>query len=329
MRREIAITLILIVIAVAIACCGCISNTNTNQGSGGEGSRIATKMKIKIGALPNEATLPYYVAAQEGIFTNHGLDVEIIPFLSAMERDSALIAGEIDGGGNDPVSVALMRNAGYDLKIVSLGLQATPDKMRFAILASPASNISSVADLNGKKIAISRNTIIDYITDTLVGDTAVELKKVEVKKMPLRMQMLLNNEIDAATLPEPLASYALYKGARLVISDSMLNRTISQTVIVFRADFLNNNSEAVNEFLAAYGEAVKRINANPEKYRALLVEKTHIPPEIASNYTIATYLQPRVYPETDFDTVIHWLRAKNLLHRTVSYKDTIWRGESH
>jgi len=310
--------LILIAIAVAIACCGCI-----RKPQGGEGGVATTK--IKIGALPNEATLPYYVAAQEGIFTNHGLNVEIIPFLSAMERDSALIAGEIDGGGNDPVSVALMRNAGYDLKIVSLGLQATPDKMRFAILASPASNISSVADLNGKKIAISRNTIIDYITDTLVGDTAVE--KVEVKKMPLRMQMLLNNEIDAATLPEPLASYALYKGARLVISDSMLNQTISPGVIIFRADFLNKNPEAVHEFLAAYGEAVKRINANPEKYRALLVEKTHIPSEIASNYTIATYRQPQAYPKTDFDTVIHWLRAKNLLHRTISYEDTIWRGE--
>ncbi|MCD6203221.1 MAG: ABC transporter substrate-binding protein, partial [Methanophagales archaeon] len=309
MRREIAIFLILIAIAVVIACCGCIRKP---QGGG-----IAAT-KIKIGVMPDEATLPYYVAAQEGIFTNHGLDVEIIPFLSAMERDSALIAGEIDGAENDPVGVALMRNAGYDLKIVSIELQETPAKMRFAILASPASNISSVADLNGKKIAISRNTIIEYITDALVGDTAVE--KVEVKKVPLRMQMLLSNEIDAATLPEPLASYALYKGARLVISDSMLNRTISQTVIVFRADFLNNNSEAVNEFLAAYGEAVKRINANPEKYRALLVEKTHIPPEIASNYTIATYLQPQVYPETDFDTVIHWLRAKNLLHRTISYE---------
>ena len=316
MRREIAIILILIAIAVVIACCGCIRKP---QGGG-----IAAT-KIKIGVMPDEATLPYYVAAQEGIFTNHGLDVEIIPFLSAMERDSALIAGEIDGAENDPVGVALMRNAGYDLKIVSIELQETPAKMRFAILASPASNISSVADLNGKKIAISRNTIIEYITDALVGDTAVE--KVEVKKVPLRMQMLLSNEIDAATLPEPLASYALYKGARLVISDSMLNRTISQTVIVFRADFLNNNSEAVNEFLAAYGEAVKRINANPEKYRALLVEKTHIPPEIASNYTIAPYLQPQVYPETDFDTVIHWLRAKNLLHRTISYEDTIWRGE--
>ena len=80
MRRGIAIILILIAIAVAIACCGCITNTNTNQGGGGEGSRIATKMKIKIGSLPNEATLPYYVAAQEGIFTNHGLDVETVSY---------------------------------------------------------------------------------------------------------------------------------------------------------------------------------------------------------------------------------------------------------
>ena len=229
--REIEIAITLILIAIAIACCGCITNTNQEEG----GSIVATK--IKIGLMPDEATLPYYVAAQEGIFTNHGLDVEIIPFQSAMERDSALIAGEIDAAENDPVGVILMRNAGYDLKIVSLELQETPAKMRFAIIASPASNISSVADLEGKKIAISMNTIIEYITDTLVGDTEVKVKKVEVKKVPLRMQMLLSNEIDAATLPEPLASYALYKGAKLVISDSMLNRTISQTVIVFRADF--------------------------------------------------------------------------------------------
>ena len=135
MRREIAITLILIAIAVAIACCGCITNTNTNQGGEGEGSRIATNMKIKIGALPNEATLPYYVAAQEGIFTNHGLDVEIIPFQSAMERDSALIAGEIDGGGNDPVSVALMRNAGLILKLSRLDYRQ--HRIRCDSLSSP------------------------------------------------------------------------------------------------------------------------------------------------------------------------------------------------
>ena len=54
MRREIAIILILIAIVVAIA--GCIRKPQ-------EGGIAATK--IKIGVMPDEATLPYYVAAQE------------------------------------------------------------------------------------------------------------------------------------------------------------------------------------------------------------------------------------------------------------------------
>ncbi len=95
------------------------------------------------------------------------------------------------------------------MKIVSLELQETGDKMRFAIIAGSQSNISAVSDLEGREIAISNNTVIEYITDTLRGD--VQLQKLEVKKVPIRMQMLLDNEIDAATLPEPLASYALFK----------------------------------------------------------------------------------------------------------------------
>ncbi len=308
----------IVAIGVIVASSGCITPA-PKQGLAGN------RTVIRIGLMPDEATLPYYVAAAEGIFDSYGLNVEIVPFMSAMERDSALISGSIDAAENDPVGVILLRDAGYDIKIVSLELQETPDKMRFAIIASPISDISSVSDLEGKTVAISRNTIIEYITDNLIGD--VKVKKTEVKKVPLRLQMLMSGKIDAATLPEPLASYALHQGARLVISDSMLNQTISQTVIVFRADFIDKNPGSVHRFLDAYGEAVRRINTNPERYRALMVEKTHIPKQIASNYTMATYLQPRTYPEADFESVIRWLQRKDLLSRAVSYDDTIWEGE--
>ncbi len=307
MREGIFIALVV----VALVCCACGCVTKQEAGA------------IKIGLMPDEATLPYYVAAQEGIFNSYGLNVEIIPFQSAMERDSALTAGELIAAENDPVGVILLRNAGYDIRIVSLELQETPDKMRFAILASPHSSITSVSDLSGKKIGISSNTIIEYITDALIGATPVE--KVEVKKVPLRMQMLLSGEIDAATLPEPLASYALFSGAKLVISDSMLeNRTISQTVIVFRGDFIDDNPELVHKFLEAYGDAVRRINTDPEKYRTLLVEKTHMPPQIAPGYKMATYMQPQPYPEADFYSVIQWLKSKDLIQKPVTYADTVW-----
>ncbi len=310
MRKE--ITIVLITLIVVAGCSGCISQ---------EGYKESEELTIKLGVMPDEATLPYHVADEEGLFTNHGLNVVIVPFMSAMERDAALTAGEIDAGENDPVGVLLLRNAGYDVKIVSLELQETADKMRFAIIASPQSNISSVEDLEGREIAISSNTIIEYITDALLGD--VQSKKIEVKKVPIRMQMLLDNGIDAATLPEPLASYAVHKGANLVISDAMLNRSVSQTVIVFSGDFIEKYPESVDKFLDAYSEAVSRINANPEIYRTLLVEKTRIPEEIAADYKIATYLPPQSYPEDKYEKVLQWMQSKDLVQHEIPYEDTV------
>jgi len=40
--------------------------------------------QIKIDVMPDEATLPYYVAAEEGIITDYGLDEEVVPFQSVM-----------------------------------------------------------------------------------------------------------------------------------------------------------------------------------------------------------------------------------------------------
>ncbi|MCK4476467.1 MAG: ABC transporter substrate-binding protein [Methanophagales archaeon] len=309
MRKYIAIALIALIVIAGCISSGCISQEEN---------------KIKVGVMPDEATLPYYVAEKEGIFTNYGLDVEVVPFLSAMERDSALMAGEIDAGENDPVGVILLQNAGYDARVVGLELQETAEKMRFAIVASPSSNINSIEDLEGKKIAISSNTIIEYLTDTLLGD--VHADKVEVKKVPIRMQMLLDNEVDAATLPEPLASYAIFKGAKLIISDDMLTRSVSQTVIVFSADFIKENPESVDKFLDAYGEAVERINSDPESYRALLVEKIRIPEEIAGSYKMATYLQPQPYPREKFEEVLNWMQNEDLVQRDISYEDIVYES---
>ncbi|KAF5411692.1 MAG: hypothetical protein C5S38_09120 [Candidatus Methanophagaceae archaeon] len=310
MRKD--IILVLMALFVIACCSGCTTPASVEN----------EERPLKLGVMPDEATLPYYVADAEGIFANHGLNVEIVPFMSAMERDAALTAGELDAGENDPVGVLLLRNAGYDVKIVSLELQETGDKMRFAIIAGSQSNISSVADLEGREIAISSNTVIEYITDTLRGD--VQLQKLEVKKVPIRMQMLLDNEIDAATLPEPLASYALFQGANLVISDAMLNRTISQTVIVFSGDYIEKHPDSVDTFLDAYSEAVSRINANPENYRLLLVAKTRIPEEIAAEYKIATYLPPQQYPKDKYDKVLQWMQSKDLVQHEIAYEDVVF-----
>ncbi len=281
--------------------------------------------QLKIGLLLIEDSIPFWVAEQEGYYQEQGIDVELIPFLSALERDSALTAGAIDAAISDPVGAILFDKGTGRLKITSLGLGKTPAEGVFAILASPKSDITTAKQLKGVEIAVSNSTIIEYVTDKLLenqGFLPGEISKIEVKKMPIRMQMLLSNSVAAATLPEPLASIAAAKGAKVILKDSSTHQSLSQTVIIFRTEFLTQKKVTVQKFFKAYGDAVRSINADPEKFRPLFLEKGRIPPFMADSYPIPVYPEPAPFSIDLYQPVIKWLAAKGLVDE-IPYKKMV------
>lgn len=270
---------------------------------------------IKIGLLLIEDSVPFYVAEQEKFFKDAKLNVELIPFLSALERDSALAARAIDGAISDPVGAILFDKGQGELKITSLCLGKKPTEGVFAILSAPNSKITSVDQLKKVEIAVSSATIIEYVTDRILEEQGFkpdEIRKIEVKKMPIRMQMLLSGSVKAATLPEPLASIAAGKGAKILITDSAGAKSLSQTVIIFRTDVLNKRGPDIARLFEAYKKGVSAINTNPEKYRSLFVEKGRIPPFLADKYPIPSYPLPESFSKSFYDPIIDWLKAKQL-----------------
>jgi NitT/TauT family transport system substrate-binding protein len=285
----------------------------------------ATAASLKIGLLQIEDSVPFYVAEQEGLFEQENVRVELVPFLSALERDSALTAGAIDGAISDPIGALLLDQGRGLIKITSLGLGKTPQEGVFAILAAPSSGIQSVEDLKGVEIAVSNATIIEYVTDRLLeqqGFSPEQISKVEVKKMPIRMQMLLSGSVKAATLPEPLSTIAAGKGAKVLISDADLDQSLSQTVVVVSSEAMIDKKEAIRSLFQAYGRAVEAINGDPERYRALVVEKGRIPPFMADNYPIAVYPAPEPFSRELFEPAAQWLAGKGLI-QMIEYEDIV------
>ncbi len=271
---------------------------------------------LKIGVLLIEDAVPFYVAEQDDLFAEEHLDVELIPFLSALERDSALAAAAIDGAITDPVGAILFDKGRGMLKITSLCLGATPGEGVFAILASPKSPHATVSDLKNVPIAISSATIIEYVTERVLrghGFSTAEIKTVEVKKMPIRMQMLLSDAVAAATLPEPLASIAVAGGARRLVSDADGAKSLSQTIMVFRNGVLQERKDDVAAFFRALQQAVTSINNDPESYRDLFVEKGRIPPFLAREYIIPRYPPVEPFSRDLYDPVLQWLVEKKLV----------------
>jgi NitT/TauT family transport system substrate-binding protein len=284
--------------------------------------------KIRIGTLPTEDSLPLWVAEKNGLFAKAGLDVSIVVFQSAQERDAALTAGAIDGFMGDPIAATLLRSGGVPVKITTVMLGATPQQGRFGIAVNPGSKVTSLKQLAGVPIGTSSATIQEFVMDELMkaaGVPEAQVKKEEVKKVPVRFELLMSGKLDAAALPEPFLSLAQLQGAK-VIADDTTGANISQTVLIFSQKYLDDpaGSAATVKLLSVWDEAVAEVNKDPNSFRALLVDKARLPQPLATTYAVNTYPTAQLPSQPEIDAVLTWMKGKGLLKAAVTYADLTW-----
>lgn len=292
----------------------------------GQGKEAAKSFpeKLMLGILPLEDALPVLVAEKNGYFFQENLDVELVRFQSAVEQESAIQSGQLDGIVNDLIVATLLKESGQDIKVTSIALGSTPEEGKFAVVAAPNSGITKLEDLKDKKIGIANNTIIEYVTDGLLEDSGIDpslVNKVSVPKINLRMEMLFNNQIDAIVVPDPLLTFAEFKGAKIVALDT--KRNLSQSVVIFNKKTIDEKRSAVEAFYRAYAKAVDAINNHPSDYKQLMIDNVNIPEEIAGVYQIQRYPKPQLPTEDDINNVLKWMTRKGLLKTYLKYQDLV------
>lgn len=280
--------------------------------------------EIRMGVLPVVDTLPLIVAEERGWFTEQGLQVELVPFQSALERDAALQAGKIDGYFGDILNSVLLINAGLPVKIITTAFEANKEHRMFGIAAAPG-GAKSLAGLEHGRVAISRATIIEYLLDRMMaheGRAGDFLKKEEIKKMPIRLQMLLESKIESALLPEPLLSMAELNGAVAVMDD----RGLDTAETVLGIDVEKVDSAAIDSFLRAYDKAAAAINKDPESFKATLVEKTRFPAPVKDKYRVPSFPLGKVPSEKDIEDVQEWLVRQGMMEAALPYGKIVYKA---
>lgn len=321
MNKKVLLIATTVIVLLFFVTAGCSS---PNRGTGGQKNTD----HLKIGIFPISDILPLVVGKENGYFTAEGINLELVPFQSAVEKESAFQAGRLDGVITDMVVACLMRDTGTPAVITSLTLGAAPGEGRFGIAAAPNSGIRTLEDLKGKKVGISTNTMIEYILDGLLyqaglGEDYVE--KVSVPKIPVRMEMLMEGKIDAAIFPDPLLTLAEHQGAPLVADDTW-GENLSQVVLVFNDNLVSGNPELLQRFYRGYARAVDAINSSPDNYRELFVRETNVPEVIKDIYDVPVFPGPTLPAPEDIRRVVDWLLGKKLITKPISYEDLTAHG---
>ena len=280
---------------------------------------------LKIAVLPIIDTLPLYVAQGQGMFTKHGVNVELVPVASAPERVQLEASGQVDGSINEILSVMQFNKDSVQMQSVRYALRPAEGYGHFFILASAQSGITTPDGLKNVEIGVSQGTVIEYVTERLLqseGLSTAEIKTISVPKIPDRMALLASGELAAGTLPDPLGALAVQSGAVIVMDDSA-HPEYGFSVYSFRKAVIDANPEAVMNFLLAVDEAVALINADPTKYTDILSEAKIVPAPLLEAYKVPPFPAAGVPTEAEWNDALSWAKEKGMLNVDVSYADSV------
>jgi len=308
-----------IVLLLSILMLGMLAGCGNAPASSSSGNAKKDKPEITIGLMPDTDSIPFLVAQEKGYFEEEGVKVNIQQFKSAMDRDSALQSGNLDGAVSDMLAAAFAKDGGFDVKVTSR------TDGSYKLVAGKGENISSVKDLKGKDVSVSRNTIIEYVTDQILAKesmTGDDINKVIIPQIPTRLEMLQNGKLAAATLPEPMASIAIHNGCKLVEGSDDLG--INPGVIVFTQKAADDKLESIRAMYRAYNKAVDYLNNTPQdEYMDMVIEKSGFPDGTKEALKLPKYQKAALPKDSDVNDCIKWLVDKGLIHSSFNYKEIV------
>lgn len=274
---------------------------------------------ITVGVMPDIDSVPIIIAQEKGYFAEEGLKVNIQQFKSAMDRDAALQSGNLDGAISDLLAVAFAKSGGFDVKVTAY------TDGDYKLIAGKNENVTSPKDLTGKDVAVSKNTIIEYVTDQISVSQSMKedsINKVVIPQIPTRLEMLQNGKLAAATLPEPMGSIAVANGCKFITDSEQLG--INPGVMMFTAKCVDNKKAELQAFYRAYNKAVKYLNEHPQdEYMDLIIEKSGFPAIAKTALKLPKYREAGLPQEKDVVDCMKWMNSKGLIKQEFSYKDLV------
>ena len=239
------------------------------------GPTAAERPPLKIAFTIWPGNYPIAIAQQQGFFAKRGLEVEINNY--SADYPQALTdyaAGKTDAVGasmND--LLILLQNR--DSKVVMV-----QDSSEGVDQLIATDEIQSVADLEGKRIAVDFGTYGEFWVRQILQANGLNETDVQFKGVPVAdVSAMFPEQIDVAHTYEPYTSEALQDGGHVLMTSADTTPLLIPSVIAFSAEFVQDRPEDVRAFVAAMFEATDWLYAHESEVPAVVAQAVNLKPE--------------------------------------------------
>jgi NitT/TauT family transport system substrate-binding protein len=192
---------------------------------------------LKVAVVPTIDCLPLLVAKSIHLFDTLGADVRLKFFTAQMDCDTAVMGGSVQGVVTDLVRAERMISKGTPLEYV------TSTTAYWQLYTGRMARIKTLRQLDDKMVGMTRYSATDLLSD-LVRDSAKidkeKLFKIQLNNVHIRLQMLINTEIDAVWLQEPQATQARLMKHHPILDSRKTG--LQMGVIAFRSKDLQDST---------------------------------------------------------------------------------------
>lgn len=221
----------------------------------------------------------FFVANAKGFFDEADLEIKTTQFSGPGDTIPPLIAGHIDVGLTTLYNLALAAGKGES----SLNAVYLLDTSNGADAVVAAPDVKSVADLKGKRIAVTTGEV-NHLLLTAALQSA-NLTEADVKLVNMNADdagaALLAGRVDAAVTWEPWVTRASAAGGHALYTSADAADLILDSIVVTDAT-LEKRRDAIVRFIQAVDRGVQYLREHPQEGQEIIAKALEISPEDAA-----------------------------------------------
>lgn len=230
-------------------------------------------LKIRLGVHTSIMGAADVIAIREGHFKREGLEVEWRRVFLGKEGRDAMIAGALDVNSTAPTPFMIGLEKGVPYTAIAVNSLFCGSN-HLVVLKN--SDINSVAQLRGKKIALPKGTITEYVTLTRImpsyGLKAGDFEVANIPDSKDRIPSLVAKAVDVAALGEPLVSIGEHDGIIRSIENFCKYDPLPFMLTVTNK-IIQENPDAVVAYLRGWLRAIKLLKEQPVKAAEVYAEE--------------------------------------------------------
>ena len=254
---------------------------------------------VRFGYIPLSIYAPIFVAYEKGYFAENGIDLQLEALPGGTDMVLMASTGELDMAmsGIGPAFWNAI-NQGLNVEAVAPGhmeSNTVASPLMISTKACEDGSITSVADLEGKRVAVNAPGATELWLDIALRTGGLTIDDVDLQYMsfPDAVVALDAGTLDASIIGEPLATSAEQQGLAVRLVPEMDVEGIQPTMIFGNSQWMADNPDVAAGVIAGYLRASQDLaeNFNDPVNLAIIQKYTEVPADLVAASVKPVYSQ--------------------------------------